>query len=61
MIERPLQALFPLEVQASTVECLDQEEKLHEAEQTVPTRSARTRRTAAIIADEKTKVIDQFL
>lgn len=63
VLERPLQELFPLEVGATNTECLDQDgqdEEVHEEEQAVPARPVRTRRTVAIVADERIKLIDHL-
>lgn len=57
MFERPLQELFPLEAQAATADGPD--ELVQTAEHVVPTRLnvKKTRRTAAVVANKRIKLI----
>ena len=65
LIERPLQELFPLEVHASNTESTNQnsitEEELCGVNDGVSATQTRPRRTAAVVAEEKIKLIDHLL
>ena len=65
LIERPLQELFPLEVHASNAEStnpnsITEDEPCGVNEGVSATRT-RPRRTAAVVAEEKIKLIDHLL
>ena len=63
-IERPLQELFPLELQASNTDSTKNgtaTDATHEAHQAVPVAQTKTRRTAAVVAEERIKLIDHLL
>ena len=65
LIERPLQELFPLEVHASNAESTNQnsitQDEPCEVNDGVSATRTRTRRTAAVVADEKVNLIDHLL
>ena len=68
LIERPLQELFPLEVHASNAESTNQKsitkddkDQPCEVNDGVSATRTRTRRTAAVVADEKISLINHLL
>ena len=65
LIERPLQELFPLEVHASNTESTNPnsitEDEPCGVNDGVSTTRTRPRRTAAVVAEEKIKLIDHLL
>ena len=65
LIERPLQELFPLEVHASNTESTNQnsitEDELCGVNDGVSATQTGPRRTAAVVAKEKIKLIDHLL
>ena len=65
LIERPLQELFLLEVHASNAESTNQNSITQDepcgVNDGVSATRTRTRRTAAVVADEKIKLIDNLL
>ena len=65
LIERPLQELFPLEVYASNAESINQinstEDELCGVNNGVSATRTRPHRTAAVVAEEKIKLIDHLL
>lgn len=65
LIERPLQELFPLEVHASNTESTNQNSSTDDepsgVNDGVSAIRTRPRRTAAVVAEEKIKLIDHLL
>lgn len=65
LIERPLQELFPLEVHASNTESSNQNSSTEDepcgVNDGVSATRTRPRRTAAVVAEEKIKLIDHLL
>ena len=65
LIERPLQELFPLEVHASNIESTNQnsitEDEPCKVNDGVSATWTRPCRTAAVVAEEKIKLIDHLL
>ena len=65
LIERPLQELFPLEVHASNTEATNQNSSTEDepcgVHDRVSATQTRPRQTAAVVAEEKIKLIDHLL